>query len=69
MTVFVSTPYEKDNGDFNDLPAHVWPRCAKREEDGGVTIAGVPLPEIAAEYGTPVAVSYTHLTLPTNREV
>ncbi len=56
MTVFVSTPYEKDNGDFNDLPAHVWPRCAKREEDGGVTIAGVPLPEIAAEYGTPVVV-------------
>ena len=33
MTVFVSTPYEKDNGDFNDLPDHVWPRCAKREED------------------------------------
>lgn len=56
MTVFVSTPYEKDNGDFNDLPAHVWPRCAKREEDGVVTIAGVPLPEIAAEYGTPVVV-------------
>ena len=56
MTVFVSTPYEKDNGDFNDLPDHVWPRCAKREEDGGVTIAGVPLPEIAAEYGTPVVV-------------
>ena len=51
MTVFVSTPYEKDNGDFNDLPDHVWPRCAKREEDGVVTIAGVPLPEIAAEKG------------------
>ena len=56
MTVFVSTPYEQDNGDFNDLPAHVWPRCAKREEDGVVTIAGVPLLEIAAEYGTPVVV-------------
>ena len=56
MTVFVSTPYEQDNGDFNDLPAHVWPRCAKREEDGVVTIAGVPLPEIAADYGTPVVV-------------
>ena len=56
MTVFVSTPYEKDNGDFNDLPDHVWPRCAKREEDGVVTIAGVPLSEIAAEYGTPVVV-------------
>lgn len=56
MTVFISTPYERDNGDFNDLPAHVWPRCAKREEDGVVTIAGVPLPEIAADYGTPVVV-------------
>lgn len=56
MTVFISTPYEKDSGDFNELPAHVWPRCAKREEDGVVTIAGVPLPEIAADYGTPVVV-------------
>lgn len=56
MTVFISTPYEKDSGDFNELPAHVWPRCAKREEDGVVTIAGVPLPEIAADYGTPVIV-------------
>ena len=56
MTVFISTPYEQDSGDFNDLPAHVWPRCAKREEDGVVTIAGVPLPEIAADYGTPVVV-------------
>lgn len=56
MTVFISTPYEKESGDFNELPAHVWPRCAKREEDGVVTIAGVPLPEIAADYGTPVVV-------------
>ena len=56
MTVFISTPYEKDSGDFNELPAHVWPRCAKREEDGVVTIAGVPLPEIAADYGTPVVI-------------
>lgn len=42
--------------DFNDLPAHVWPRGAVRQEDGVVTIAGVPLPEIAEEYGTPVFV-------------
>ncbi|QGU04328.1 diaminopimelate decarboxylase [Corynebacterium comes] len=42
--------------DFNDLPAHVWPRNAFRQEDGVVTIAGVPLPEIAEEYGTPVYV-------------
>ncbi|WIM69011.1 diaminopimelate decarboxylase [Corynebacterium breve] len=41
---------------FNDLPAHVWPRNAARQEDGVVTIAGVPLPEIAEEYGTPVFV-------------
>lgn len=42
--------------DFNDLPAHVWPRNACRQEDGVVTIAGVPLPEIAEDYGTPVFV-------------
>lgn len=41
---------------FNALPAHVWPRSARREEDGVVTIAGVPLTEIAEEYGTPVMV-------------
>lgn len=41
---------------FDALPAHVWPRNTKREEDGVVTIAGVPLPEIAEEYGTPVMV-------------
>ncbi|UIZ92946.1 diaminopimelate decarboxylase [Corynebacterium sp. CNCTC7651] len=56
MTVFISTPYGEDAGTFNDLPAHVWPRCAKREEDGVITIAGVPLTEIAEEYGTPVMV-------------
>ena len=56
MTVFVSTPYSTDEGDFNELPTHVWPRNAKREEDGVVTIAGVPLPEIVAEYGSPVVV-------------
>ncbi|NLA54804.1 MAG: diaminopimelate decarboxylase [Corynebacterium humireducens] len=42
--------------DFNDLPAHVWPRNAVRQEDGVVTVAGVPLPEIAEEFGTPVFV-------------
>ncbi|MCP1387335.1 diaminopimelate decarboxylase [Corynebacterium sp. TA-R-1] len=56
MTVFISTPYAEDKGTFNDLPAHVWPRGAQREEDGVITIAGVPLPEIAEEYGTPVMV-------------
>lgn len=41
---------------FNGLPAHVWPRNARRQDDGVVTIAGVPLPEIAETYGTPVFV-------------
>ncbi|WP_165164336.1 diaminopimelate decarboxylase [Corynebacterium qintianiae] len=41
---------------FNELPAHVWPRGAARQEDGVVTVAGVPLPEIAEEFGTPVMV-------------
>lgn len=42
--------------DFNDLPAHVWPRGATRQEDGVVTVAGVPLGDIAEDYGTPVLV-------------
>ena len=42
--------------DFNDLPAHVWPRGARREEDGVITVARVPLPDVAEEYGTPVFV-------------
>ncbi|WKD60965.1 Diaminopimelate decarboxylase [Corynebacterium ciconiae DSM 44920] len=39
--------------DFNSIPSHVWPRNAVRQDDGVVTIAGVPLPEIADTYGTP----------------
>ena len=39
---------------FNKLPAAVWPRTAMR--DGDVSIAGVSLPSIAKEYGTPVMV-------------
>lgn len=42
--------------EFNELPAHVWPRNAVRQEDGVVTIAGVPLPDLAEEYGTPLFV-------------
>ncbi|MDO4631695.1 MAG: diaminopimelate decarboxylase [Corynebacterium sp.] len=42
--------------DFNGLPAHVWPRNARREPAGDVSIAGVNLKDIAAEFGTPVFV-------------
>lgn len=42
--------------DFNQLPSHVWPRNARREQDGSVTIAGVGLPDIVERYGSPVMV-------------
>ncbi|AKK10870.1 diaminopimelate decarboxylase [Corynebacterium uterequi] len=41
---------------FNELPAHVWPRNAQRQDDGVVTIAGVALPQLAEDYATPVMV-------------
>lgn len=39
---------------FNELPAHVWPRTARRAETGEVTIASVSVAELAREYGTPL---------------
>ncbi|MFK3620395.1 diaminopimelate decarboxylase [Corynebacterium hesseae] len=42
--------------DFNSLPAHVWPRNAARDSNGVVSIGGVALTELAAEYGTPLYV-------------
>ena len=42
--------------DFNSLPAHVWPRNAARDSNGVVSIGGVALTDLAAEYGTPLYV-------------
>ncbi|QIS09398.1 diaminopimelate decarboxylase [Nocardia arthritidis] len=39
-----------------DLPANVWPRNASRDADGVVRLAGVPVSELAAEFGTPLFV-------------
>ncbi|WP_433564840.1 diaminopimelate decarboxylase [Nocardia sp. CA-151230] len=39
-----------------ELPANVWPRNACRDADGVVRLAGVPVHELAAEYGTPLFV-------------
>ncbi|MBB5914917.1 diaminopimelate decarboxylase [Nocardia transvalensis] len=39
-----------------ELPANVWPRNASRDADGVVRLAGVPVTELAAEYGTPLFV-------------
>ncbi|BBX29965.1 diaminopimelate decarboxylase [Mycolicibacterium alvei] len=38
------------------LAPNVWPRNLVRGEDGVVSIAGVPVTELAAEYGTPLFV-------------
>ncbi|MDA4105676.1 diaminopimelate decarboxylase [Mycolicibacterium holsaticum] len=38
------------------LAPNVWPRNAVRGDDGVVSIAGVPVTDIAAEFGTPVFV-------------
>lgn len=42
--------------DFNSLPAHVWPRNAAQDSNGVVSIGGVALTDLAAEYGTPLYV-------------
>ncbi|WP_405489746.1 diaminopimelate decarboxylase [Nocardia sp. NBC_00511] len=39
-----------------ELPGNVWPRNASRDADGVVQLAGVPVHELAAEYGTPLFV-------------
>jgi diaminopimelate decarboxylase len=38
------------------LAPNVWPRNTVRGDDGVVSIAGVPVTDIAAEFGTPVFV-------------
>ncbi|ANZ25743.1 diaminopimelate decarboxylase [Rhodococcus sp. WB1] len=43
-------------GELNLLHPNVWPRHARRGDDGVVTIAGVPVTELAERYGTPLFV-------------
>ncbi len=38
------------------LPAHVWPSSAGRTAEGAISIGGVALPALAAEFGTPLYV-------------
>ena len=49
-------PRPQSPADVLMLAPNVWPRSTVRGEDGVVTIAGVPLTDIAAEFGTPVFV-------------
>lgn len=39
--------------EFNTIPAHVYPMTTCRRTDGVVSIAGVPLTQVAEEFGTP----------------
>ena len=55
-TGFDTSGIRRVDPDFNCIPAHVWPRTAKREADGTVAIGGIRLPDLAAEFGTPVFV-------------
>ncbi|MFD3510630.1 diaminopimelate decarboxylase [Nocardia sp. NPDC058666] len=45
-----------DPREMIDLPANVWPRNASRGDDGVVRLAGVPVTELAQQYGTPLFV-------------
>ena len=42
--------------DVNALDARVWPRHASRRATGEVEIAGVPVNDLATQFGTPLYV-------------
>jgi diaminopimelate decarboxylase len=42
--------------DVNAIAESVWPRHAKRRATGELEVAGVPVTEIANQYGTPIYV-------------
>jgi diaminopimelate decarboxylase len=45
-----------DDADPQALPAHVWPASARRDDAGGIEIAGVSLVDLAERHGTPLYV-------------
>jgi diaminopimelate decarboxylase len=49
-------PHPRTAAEVLGLASNVWPRNTVREDDGVVSIGGVRLTEIAAEFGTPVFV-------------
>ena len=46
----------RNASEMTTLPEHVYPRHAARGDDGVVTLAGVPVTDLAAQYGTPLFV-------------
>lgn len=51
-----SPPRPQSAADVLGLAPNVWPRNASRGVDGVVRVAGVPVTELAADYGTPLFV-------------
>ena len=49
-------PRPADSADALKLAKHVWPRNLVRGDDGVVRVAGVPVTQLAGEYGTPLFV-------------
>ncbi|MEU0270485.1 diaminopimelate decarboxylase [Streptomyces sp. NPDC006307] len=45
--------YTAPPADLNRLDAKVWSRTVTRDEDGVVTVGGIPVTTLAEEYGTP----------------
>ncbi|HWH26347.1 MAG TPA: diaminopimelate decarboxylase [Pseudolysinimonas sp.] len=57
MTVNTLAPgWLRHPDDANTLDAQVWPRHANRAGSGAIAINGVELPQLAAEFGTPLYV-------------
>jgi diaminopimelate decarboxylase len=49
-------PWLRPPGDVNDLVPQLWPRTVARSAAGALTVAGLDVRDLAAEYGTPVYV-------------
>ena len=56
QTTRIAPEWLTEPSDPNDLAPGVWPASAHREDDGALVLAGIPAPELARTFGTPVLV-------------
>ena len=55
---------------FFDSPnKNIVPLSTSMDENGNLSIANCSINNLVERYGSPISVSYTHLTLPTKNEV
>jgi diaminopimelate decarboxylase len=52
----LAPPWLRHPDDANALPVQVWPSTAERDETGALTLGGVSVHALAAEFGTPLYV-------------